>query len=72
MSEWISVSESMPEKGVDVLINIDFDCKQVSPLVTCGKWTGCTFKIGPNSVNIKDKDNIVVTHWMKKPKSPTA
>lgn len=72
MSEWIPASESMPEKGVDVLINIDFGCKQVSPLVTCGKWTGGTFKIGQNSVNIKDKDNIVVTHWMQKPKSPTA
>lgn len=70
MSEWISVNDRMPDKNKSIIINIDFDSKHVGPLVICGKWTGNTFKVGPNGVKKEDEDGIIVTHWMPLPEPP--
>lgn len=65
---WIPVSERMPEKGQRVIAFVEFDSSVVTPLIKDAEYTGSTFRIGPNTVNIAGEPR--VTHWMTLPAAP--
>lgn len=68
-TEWVKCADRLPEKGVVVLVNVDYDHHSIKPSVLTAHWTGSTFKIGPNSVNF-NCDAPAVTHWRELPAPP--
>ena len=68
-TEWVKCEYRLPEKGVVVLVNVDYDHHSIKPSVLTAHWTGSTFKIGPNSVNF-NCDAPAVTHWRQLPAPP--
>lgn len=68
-AEWVKCAERLPEKGVVVLVNVDYDHHSIKPSVLTAHWAGSTFKIGPNSVSF-NCDAPVVTHWRELPQPP--
>lgn len=67
--EWVKCADRLPEKGVVVLVFVDYAYHAIKPSTLTAHWTGSTFKIGPNSVNF-NCDAPVVTHWMPLPQPP--
>ena len=66
---WISCSERMPEKNMNVLISVNFDSSLVEPLICSARYTGSTFRRG--DATIKPGNGIEqATHWMPLPEPP--
>lgn len=66
---WISCSDRMPEKGLNVLISVNFDSSLVEPLICSARYTGSTFRCG--DATIKPGNGIEqATHWMPLPEPP--
>lgn len=65
---WVLCSQRMPNKGERVLAFIDFDSSTVPPLVKDAEYTGSTFRVGPNTVNVAGESR--VTHWQPLPIAP--
>lgn len=66
---WISCSDRMPEKNMNVLISVNFDSSLVEPLICSARYTGSTFRRG--DATIKPGNGIEqATHWMPLPEPP--
>ena len=59
-SEWIECNERLPETVQSVLVFIDFDGTTLTPLIKDAVYTGSTFRVGRNTVNVTGEP--AVTH----------
>jgi hypothetical protein len=63
-NSWNKISEvGTPEKSRLVMVKVRYGHPMIPDSKVKGYWTGTTFRIGPNTVKIKDKDGIEVYEW---------